>query len=223
MKLVKLESALSKGILKVLRDKNTPYPVFRKELDRLGELLISEALRDLSLEEEIIETPVASVKVEAISEEVVFIAILRAGLSLLPAALRVFPEGRLGFIGTYRNEETLQPVKYYVKFPLVRTARYILLDPMLATGGTAEQAVEVLLEGGVEESKITFVSIVCAPEGIGRLKKFSGLTIVTAAVDDRLNSSGFIVPGLGDAGDRFCGTENLEVVESYGVQGFKGS
>ncbi|TCK06547.1 uracil phosphoribosyltransferase [Phorcysia thermohydrogeniphila] len=217
MKLLKPENALIEELLATIRDKNTPYYVFREDLERLGELLIIEALKELKLKEKTVETPVAPAKVKTVSEEVVFIAILRAGLSLLPAALRVFPKGRLGFIGTYRNEETLQPVNYYVKFPLLKSARYVLLDPMLAMGGTAEQAVKVLLEKGIEENNITFISIVSAPEGIRRLEKFRGLTIITASVDEKLNGNGYIVPGLGDAGDRFCGTENVEVVESHGV------
>ena len=217
MKLRVLDGALKEELLYRLRNRKTPPEEFRESLERIGALLISEALKELKTEKTEVETPVAKGVAERISQEVVFIAILRAGLSLIPPAISVFPKGRIGFIGTYRNEETLEPINYYVKFPKVPKARYILLDPMLATGGTAEQAVEILKENGIPESEITFVSVVSAPEGIERLKKFPEAKLITASVDKRLNDSGYIVPGLGDAGDRFCGTEDVEVVESYGV------
>jgi len=217
VKLRVLDGALKEELLRKLKDRNTPPDEFRESLERIGVLLISETLKDLKTKEVTVKTPVATGRAKEISQEVVFIAILRAGLSLIPPALLVFPKGRIGFIGTYRNEETLEPVNYYLKFPKVEGAKYIVLDPMLATGGTAHQAVKTLVENGVSEENITFVSVVSAPEGIEKLKEFERAELITASVDERLNDKGYIVPGLGDAGDRFCGTEDVEVVESYGV------
>lgn len=217
MKLKVVEGALKEELLRKLRDRNTPTEEFRESLERIGVLLISEALRDIGTKEVTVETPISTGKAKEISQEVIFIAILRAGLSLIPPALLVFPKGRIGFIGTYRNEATLEPINYYLKFPKVNGAKYLILDPMLATGGTAYHAVKTLIENGVSEENITFVSVVSAPEGIERLKEFERAELITASVDEKLNDRGYIVPGLGDAGDRFCGTEDVEVVESYGV------
>ncbi len=217
MKLRILEGALKEELLTTLRNRETPPKEFRENLERLGTLLISEALKDVKTRTVNLKTPVSDGNFRRISQEVVFIAILRAGLSLIPPAVNLYPKGRIGFIGTYRNERTLEPVNYYVKFPKVEGAKYVILDPMLATGGTAEQSIEILMENGIREKNITFVSVVSAPEGIDRLRKFKEATLITASVDERLNDYGYIVPGLGDAGDRFCGTDDVEVVESYGV------
>jgi len=212
-----IEGALKEELLTVLRDEATGTAQFKEALSRLGALLISEALKGLKTSKVKVKTPVALGRGRRIAQEVVFIPVLRAGLSFLPPALELYPSGRLGFIGVYRNEESLNPVPYYVKLPLIKGAEYILLDPMLATGGTARYCVELLTGRGVPATDITFVSLVSAPEGLKRLEGLEGLTVITAAVDERLNSKGYIVPGLGDAGDRFCGTEGVEVVESYGV------
>jgi uracil phosphoribosyltransferase len=217
VKLRILEGALKEELLTTLRNRETPPKEFRENLERLGTLLISEALKDVKTRTVNLKTPVSDGNFRRISQEVVFIAILRAGLSLIPPAVNLYPKGRIGFIGTYRNERTLEPVNYYVKFPKVEGAKYVILDPMLATGGTAEQSIEILMENGIREKNITFVSVVSAPEGIDRLRKFKEATLITASVDERLNDYGYIVPGLGDAGDRFCGTDDVEVVESYGV------
>jgi uracil phosphoribosyltransferase len=217
VKLKILEGALKEELLTTLRNRETPPKEFRENLERFGTLLISEALKDLKTRTVNLKTPVSDGNFRRISQEVVFIAILRAGLSLIPPAVNLYPKGRIGFIGTYRNERTLEPVNYYVKFPKVEGAKYVILDPMLATGGTAEQSIEILMENGIREKNITFVSVVSAPEGIDRLRKFKEATLITASVDERLNDYGYIVPGLGDAGDRFCGTDDVEVVESYGV------
>jgi uracil phosphoribosyltransferase len=217
VKLKILEGALKEELLTTLRNRETPPKEFRENLERLGTLLISEALKDVKTRTVNLKTPVSDGNFRRISQEVVFIAILRAGLSLIPPAVNLYPKGRIGFIGTYRNERTLEPVNYYVKFPKVEGAKYVILDPMLATGGTAEQSIEILMENGIREKNITFVSVVSAPEGIDRLRKFKEATLITASVDERLNDYGYIVPGLGDAGDRFCGTDDVEVVESYGV------
>jgi len=217
VKVATIKGALKEELLKALRDKRTETAEFKEALKRLGLLLISEALSELKLKEVKVETPVAEGVFKEIGQEAVFLPILRAGLSLLPPALELFPRGKIGFIGVYRDEEKLTPVPYYLKFPLVKGARYIILDPMVATGGTAQFAVGLLTERGIPCEDIAFVSVICAPEGVERLKKFKGLTLITAQIDQGLNDKGYIVPGLGDAGDRFCGTEGVEVIESYGV------
>ncbi len=217
MRLRVVEGALKEELLTILRRKDTPHWLFRESLERLGLLLVAEALKELKVKEVKVETPVSCGLSGEIDQKVVFIGVLRAGLSLIPPALNLYPKGRVGFMGVYRNEETLTPVSYYKKYPFVEGAKYIILDPMLATGGTAFYCIGELLGRGVPPEDLVFVSVVCAPEGIERLKEFKGLTLVTAAVDERLNDRGYIVPGLGDAGDRFCGTDDVEVVEGYGV------
>jgi len=212
-----VEGALKEELLRVLRDRRTGTARFKEALRRLGLILISEALTELKLREVNLETPVAPGTFREVSQEVVFLPILRAGLSLLGPAVELYPQGRVGFIGVYRDEERLTPVPYYLKFPLIKGAKYLILDPMVATGGTAEFTVNLLLEKGISPEEVVLVSVICAPEGIERLKKFKGLNLITAQVDERLNDRGYIVPGLGDAGDRFCGTEGVEVIESYGV------
>ena len=217
MKVKVVEGALKEELLRVLRDRRTGTARFKEALRRLGLILISEALTDLKLREVNLETPVAPGTFREVAQEVVFLPILRAGLSLLGPAVELYPQGRVGFIGVYRDEERLTPVPYYLKFPLIKGAKYLILDPMVATGGTAEFTVNLLLEKGISPEEVVLVSVICAPEGIERLKKFKGLNLITAQVDERLNDRGYIVPGLGDAGDRFCGTEGVEVIESYGV------
>jgi uracil phosphoribosyltransferase len=212
-----VEGALKEELLRVLRDRRTGIARFKEALRRLGLMLISEALTELKLREVSLETPVAPGVFKEVAQEVVFLPILRAGLSLLAPAVELYPQARVGFIGVYRDEERLTPVPYYLKFPLIEGAKYLILDPMVATGGTAEFTVNLLLEKGISPEEVVLASVICAPEGIERLKKFKGLNLITAQVDERLNDRGYIVPGLGDAGDRFCGTEGVEVIESYGV------
>ncbi len=218
MRLRVVEGALKDELLTTLRSRETPHWLFREALERLGLILIAEALKELKVKRVKVKTPVAEGLSGKVVQEVVFIAVLRAGLSLIPPALNLYPKGRIGFMGIYRNEETLEPVAYYKKYPLVKGAKYLLLDPMLATGGTARYCIGELLKRGVPPQDIVFVSVVSAPEGIERLKEFERLTLITASVDERLNDRGYIVPGLGDAGDRFCGTDDAEVIEGYGVQ-----
>ena len=216
MKLKVLEGALKERLLTALRDERSDTATFKRAAHQLSKLLIGEALKELKLKPIPIKTPVARGTGYEAAQEVVFVPILRAGLAALPAAVELYPEGRIGFLGMKRDEETLKPFTYYAKVPAVKGARYLILDPMLATGGTAEAAVKFLKGLNVPEEEITFVATVAAPKGLSRLKEFS-ITVVTAAVDEKLNPQGYIVPGLGDAGDRFCGTDGVEVIESYGV------
>jgi len=219
MKVKVIEGSLKEELLKTLRNEKSRTSEFKDALRKLGLILVSEALKAAETKALTVKTPICEAQVKEISQEVVFIPILRAGLSLLPPALEIYPEGRIGFIGVYRNEETLKPIPYYEKFPLLRGALYVLLDPMAATGGTAEYAVERLTSLGVKEENIVFVSVVSAPEALRRFEGFKEATLITASIDKGLNDKGFIVPGLGDAGDRFCGTLEVEVIENYGIQG----
>ena len=219
-----VDNPVSKSLLSSLRDRKTPVRDFRESLLKLSRILIYEFFKDTEVVETVIDTPIEEgVKGFRLKGNVVFVPILRAGLSMVQPALEVLPDAALGFIGTVRNEETLEPVNYYLKFPLIDGARYVLLDPMVATGGTSEHAVETLIGSGIAEERIGLVCTICAPEGVERLSRFKRLKIVTASIDEKLNSNGYIVPGLGDAGDRFCGTEGKEVIESYGVQSGKGN
>ncbi len=219
-----VNNSLSKVFLSKLRDKKSDVETFRFYLDKLSKLLIFEVFRGSELEEFQVDTPITEgTKGFRLKRKVVFVPILRAGLSMISSAIEIVPNASIGFIGTVRDEKTLEPVNYYLKFPVMKDADYILLDPMVATGGTAEHAVKTLLNSGIPESNIGLVCAVCAPEGVKRLSRFKRLKLVTASIDERLNDIGYIVPGLGDAGDRFCGTEKVEVYESYGVQGNKGS
>ena len=211
-----LDSSIAGSILTELRKKETDSGRFKLLAHKLSLLLLAEALKSLPVREVELETPVSAGLGVSLKCEVTFVAILRAGLSMIPAAVELFPRGRLGFLGIYRNEETLKPVLYYAKLPVIKDGFYFLLDPMLATGGTAEMAVDFLLSRGISEERVKFVSFVSAPEGLGRLEKFKELEILTASIDEKLNDCGYIVPGLGDAGDRFCGTEEVEVFESHG-------
>jgi uracil phosphoribosyltransferase len=192
--------------LSKLRDRECPMPEFRRLLDDIGTLMAYEVTRDLETVPVEIQTPVAPTICRELKRTPVLVTILRAGIGMLNPFMRLLPESPVGFLGLQRNEETLEPESYYAKIPAAaRSHPVILVDPMLATGGSAGDAVAHLRERGVEE--IVFVCLVAAPEGVRALgERHSDLPIYAAALDDRLNDRGFIVPGLGDAGDRIFGT-----------------
>ena len=217
MMVYEIKNNFCQTLLSKLRDKNTCVEEFRKASFKLSQILISEALSLIPYEKKKIDTPVEN-KVEGltINREIVFLPILRAGLSMLSAAIDLYEKGRIGFIGIKRNEETLKPELYYFKIPVVKDGFYIILDPMLATGGTAALTVKKLIDTDIKPENIIFVSLISAPEGIEKLSPFKKIKIVTASIDRELNNKGYILPGLGDAGDRFCFTEGVEVIESYG-------
>jgi uracil phosphoribosyltransferase len=194
--------------LGMLRDQTTPTQVFRQLVDEVTLLLTYEATKDLATEEVQIETPLERTAVQRISgKKVAVCPILRAGIGMLDGVLSLISGARVGFIGLYRNEETLEPVEYYVKLPQDIAERdVILLDPMLATGNSTAAAVSSVKEAGAES--IRLIAIIAAPEGIERLHaEHPDVTIVVAAIDRELNDKGYIVPGLGDAGDRLFGTK----------------
>jgi uracil phosphoribosyltransferase len=194
--------------LSLMRDKTTPSAVFRQLLREISLLLGYEVLRDLPVELRPIETPVGPTDAPFIKgKKLVFVPILRAGVGLLDGLLDLVPSACVGHIGLYRNPETLQPVEYYCKLPEDIAERLVVLvDPMLATGNSVAAAVTLLKNRGVRDIKL--VCLLSAPEGIAALtKSHPDVHIYTAALDSHLNDHGYIVPGLGDAGDRMYGTK----------------
>jgi uracil phosphoribosyltransferase len=195
--------------LTVLRDETTPSPTFRLLVDELVTLLAYEATRDVRLTARVIRTPVAETTGVYIASPVpLVVPILRAGLGMLDGMTRLLPKAEVGFLGMVRNEETLEATTYANRLPDDLTGRQcFLLDPMLATGGTLVAAIDYLLVRGA--SDVTAVCLLAAPEGLATVEKAVGdradVTIVVAAVDEHLNDKGYIVPGLGDAGDRLYG------------------
>lgn len=208
MNLVQLTHPLVKTYITKIRDKNTSYFEFRQYVDKLSTLLAYEAAKELELKPKKIKTPLASVKGYELKNEVVLMPILRAGLGLMNGFNHIFPEARISHLGVYRNEETLKPVKYYFKFPKLKdkkNAIVFILDPMLATGGSMSYAIEELKKAGIK--KIVVASLVSAPEGVKEIRrKHKDVKIFTCALDTHLDDRGYIVPGLGDAGDRLFGT-----------------
>ena len=206
--LIQLQHPLVKTYVTKIRDKNTSYFEFRQYVDKLSALLAYEAAKELKLKKKIIKSPLASVTGYDIKNEVVLMPILRAGLGLMNGFNQLFPEARISHLGVYRDEKTLQPVRYYFKFPRLKNKKdaiVFILDPMLATGGSMSFAVDELKKEGI--NKIVAASLVSAPEGVKEmLTKHKNVKIFTCALDSHLNSKGYIVPGLGDAGDRLFGT-----------------
>jgi uracil phosphoribosyltransferase len=193
--------------LSYLRDKDTPTVHFRKLANEVTLLLTYEATKDLATEQVEIETPLETMSAQRISgKKVAVCPVLRAGIGMLDGVLSLVSSARVGFLGMYRDEETLQPVEYYVKLPGDLEQRdAIVLDPMLATGNSSTAAIEIVKNAGARS--VILVCLVAAPEGIEHIHRdHPDVQIVTAAVDRGLNENGFIVPGLGDAGDRLYGT-----------------
>jgi uracil phosphoribosyltransferase len=194
--------------LGLLRDAATPTQMFRQLVNEVTLLLTYEATKDLATEDVEIDTPLERTGVQRISgKKVAVCPILRAGVGMLDGVLSLIPGARVGFIGLYRNEETLEPVEYYVKLPAdVADRDVIILDPMLATGNSTAAAVATVKAAGAQSVRL--IAIIAAPEGIDRLHgEHPDVAIVVAAIDRGLNEKGYILPGLGDAGDRLYGTK----------------
>jgi uracil phosphoribosyltransferase len=194
--------------LGLLRDVNTDTEMFRRLVNELTLLLTYEATKDMEVEEIEVETPLERTAAQRIpGKKVAVCPILRAGIGMLDGVLSLIPVARVGFIGLYRDEETLQPVEYYVKLPGdIADREVLLLDPMLATGNSTAAAVDTLKRAGPKQ--ITLIALIAAPEGVAHIQRdHPDVRIVVASVDSRLNEKGFIVPGLGDAGDRLYGTK----------------
>ncbi|HAH97091.1 MAG TPA: uracil phosphoribosyltransferase [Firmicutes bacterium] len=194
--------------LTYIRDENTSSKDFRDLIEEVASLMAYEVTRDMPLEETEVQTPVAKATTKVLAgRKIGIIPILRAGLGMASGILRLIPVAKVGHIGVYRDPETLQPVEYYCKLPSDLAERdLILVDPMLATGGSAVASIGFLKEHGARNIK--FMCLIAAPEGIARVQsEHPEIDIFTAAIDDHLNSHGYIIPGLGDAGDRLFGTK----------------
>lgn len=205
MPLTVLDHPLASDLLTTLRDKDTEPPEFRQIAERLGYLLVAEALSDMTTHEEGIETPLEETTGIRLHRPVVAVAVLRAGLGLLPSVLTLVPDAAVGFAGVQRNEETAEPMEYYTKFPPLDSAKVLILEPMLATGGSLSWAVDKVKEIGARD--ITACCVVIAPEGVARMADdHPDVRVVAAALDRELNENFYIAPGLGDMGDRLFGT-----------------
>ncbi len=207
-RLIVIEHPLVQHKLTFLRDKNTGSKEFRELVCELATLLAYEATRDLTLEEATVETPVALAHTKVLSgKKLGIVPILRAGLGMVDGMMSLIPAARIGHVGLYRDPETLSPVDYYCKLPAdVSDRDIIIVDPMLATGGSAVEAVRIIKAAGCRSIKL--VCLIAAPEGVKAVQSAcDDVDIFVAAVDERLNEHGYIVPGLGDAGDRLFGTK----------------
>lgn len=193
--------------LTIMREKDTSTAKFRQLLREISKLLAYEVTRDLELTTKTIETPLCEMEAPTIEgRKLALISILRAGNGLLDGMLDLIPSARVGFVGLYRDEETLEPVQYYFKVPDELADRVVIaVDPMLATGNSSVAAIDLLKNAGATD--VRFLCLLAAPEGVARMKEaHPDVPIITAALDEKLNEKGYIVPGLGDAGDRMFGT-----------------
>ena len=208
MKAIELKNPLVEHKLAILRDKKTGTKEFREIVSELATMLCYEAMKDAELNEIEIETPIQKMTAHVINEDkYAFVPILRAGTGMLDGIIKVVPNAKIGHIGMYRDEETFVPNVYFFKVPKdIEKRDVIILDPMLATGGSGLDAIELLKEKGVKNIK--FLCIIAAPEGIKRIEeKHPDVQIYCAHIDEKLNEHAYIVPGLGDAGDRIFGTK----------------
>ena len=208
MEVIELSHPLVLHKLSILRDERTGTKEFRELVSELAMFLCYEALKDAKLDNVVVKTPMCEMNSKMLNEDkYAFVPILRAGTGMLEGLIRVMPNAKIGHIGLYRNEETLKPVKYYYKMPKdIEKREVIVLDPMLATGGSGCDAIAMLKESGAK--KIKFLAIIAAPEGIKKMQEeHPDVQIYCAAIDEKLNENGYIVPGLGDAGDRIFGTK----------------
>ena len=208
MKEVVINHPVSTHKLSILRDKNTSTKEFRELISEISVYLCYEATKDATVYDKVIETPLTKINTKVINDDdYAFIPILRAGMSMVEGIIKVIPNAKIGHIGLYRNENTLNPVEYYYKVPLnISRRKVFVLDPMLATGGSAIATIDKLKKDGVTDIK--FLCIIASPEGIKALKKaHPDVKIYCAAKDKCLNKNGYILPGLGDAGDRVYGTK----------------
>ncbi len=194
--------------LTLMRKRATSTSEFRRLLREISQLLAYEVTRDLPLDTRVIETPLMEMDAPQLAgKKMALVSILRAGNGLLDGVLELIPSARVGFVGLYRDEETLQPVQYYFKVPESLEDRLVIaVDPMLATGNSSAAAIDLLKQAGAKD--IRFLCLLAAPEGVARMKEaHPDVQIVTASLDSHLNEKGYIVPGLGDAGDRMFGTK----------------
>ncbi len=193
--------------LTILRNKKTSNSLFRQTMNEISYLIAAEVLKYLTYKQTSIQTPLTKTKGRDLSNSVVIVPILRAGLGLVEGFLKLLPNAEKGHIGLYRDEQTYKPVEYLFKLPKIKNKIFVVLDPMLATGNSSVEAINLIKKTGVSTKNIKLISLLAAPEGIKNFKKsHKGLHLFTCSVDKGLNKKKFIVPGLGDAGDRYMGT-----------------
>ena len=208
MTLTVVDHPLVQHKLTLMRRKSTPTNQFRQLLREISHLIAYEVTRDLPIKNKSIETPMTSMQAPVLAgKKLALVSILRAGNGLLDGVLDLIPSARVGFVGLYRDEKTLQPVQYYFKVPDGMEDRVVIaVDPMLATGNSSVAAIDLLKNAGARDIK--FLCLLAAPEGIARMQEaHPDVDIVTAAIDEKLSEIGYILPGLGDAGDRMFGTK----------------
>ena len=201
-----LDHALIKHKLSIMREEDTSTYIFKQNLDEIAKLMAYEVTRNVPLKEKTIKTPICETIGYEMDQKIVLVPILRAGIGLVDGFRDIIPTAKIGHIGMYRDEETLEPHEYYAKFPKgMENSIVIITDPMLATGGSASAAITNIKKRGAK--KILLVCLVGVPEGVERIQRdHPDVDITLAALDERLNENGYIVPGLGDAGDRLFGT-----------------
>lgn len=206
-KFVVVDHPLIKHKLTLIRDKDCDTEAFYKNVQEIGSLMAFEVSKDFPLKDKEIETPICKTVQKELAKNVVIVPILRAGLGMVDGIRHIITNAKVGFIGLYRDEKTHEPHEYYAKFPDdIASSIVLLVDPMLATGGSAIAACDMLKKRGV--TNIRYVGLVSAPEGVKALQKaHPDVDIYTAALDEKLNENAYIVPGLGDCGDRLFGTE----------------
>lgn len=208
MKAIELNHPLIEHKLSILRDKKTGTKEFRELIGEIAMFLCYEAMKDVPLDETKIETPITTMIGRTLNEDhYAFVPILRAGMGMLDGVIKVIPNAKIGHIGMYRDEKTFMPINYFFKVPKdIEKREVIILDPMLATGGSAVDAIDLLKSKGVK--KIKFLSIIAAPEGLEKVETMhSDVQVYCGHIDEYLNEKKYIVPGLGDAGDRIFGTK----------------
>ena len=202
-----IQSSFIEHKLTILRNKQTSNSLFRQTMNEVSYLIAAEVLKYLSYKKVSIQTPIKKTTGKQLKQQVILVPILRAGLGLLEGFIKFLPDADKGHIGLYRDEQTYQPVEYLFKLPKTKDKKIIVLDPMLATGNSSAAAINLVKSKGVKLNDIFLVSLLAAPEGLKNIQKHhKGLHIFTCKTDSKLNKNKFIVPGLGDAGDRYMGT-----------------
>jgi len=205
-KVVVVNHPLIQHKLSIIRDYRTGTKDFREALNEISGLITYEISRDFETQTSKVTTPIQETTVNILKKDVVIVPILRAGLGMVDGIHNMIPTAKIGHVGLYRDEKSLQPVEYYAKFPPLENATVLVVDPMLATGGSASSAVESVKKRGAKD--VRYVGLVGCPEGVARLQAdHPDVDIYLAALDERLNEVGYIVPGLGDCGDRLFGTK----------------
>jgi len=202
-----IQSPFLEHKMTILRNKNTSNSFFRQTMNEISYLIASEVLKFMPYKKISVQTPITKASGKKLSAKIILVPILRAGLGLLEGFVKFLPDAEKGHIGLYRDEQTYRPVEYLFKLPKTKNKKILVLDPMLATGNSSIAAINLILNKGVKIKDIFLVSILAAPEGLKNLQKHhKSLHIFTCKIDRKLNKKKFIVPGLGDAGDRYMGT-----------------